>query len=248
MSFNPLAPAFLPHHQSSSDPPFSLGHSNTMSLPLAQLICGKPPQTINSHAPSIKQHTADKALLLPLLQPTNQSEPDATVHQPTPGSSALLFSSLQHQAHCLQAIHKTIQQFNQHLKAEHLDRQTLQLIVLQLQNDFALLRYLLFSPVETIPNEDITVENSATSFVFNPKANPNSNSNPNPTSSASPFPGPGEPKLHRSTPVGVVGAPRTKTKKLQTPISSPHPTPGSPFNYSAEPHVKILQTGKTVCR
>ena len=48
-----------------------------------------------------------------------------------------------HQANCLQAIHKTIQQFTQHLKEEHLDRQTLQLIVLQLQNDFALLRYLL---------------------------------------------------------------------------------------------------------
>ena len=98
-------------------------------------------------------------LLLPLLQPTNQSKPDAAVHQPTPESSALLPSSLQHQANCLQAIHKTIQKFNQHLKAEHLDRQTLQLIVPQLQNDFALLRYLLFSSVEAISNKDITINN-----------------------------------------------------------------------------------------
>ena len=84
-----------------------------------------PPQIIPSHAPSIDQHINDGTLLLPLLQPTNQSTPDAAAHQPTPGSSALLSSPLQHQANCLQAIHKTIQQFNQHLKAEHLDRQTL---------------------------------------------------------------------------------------------------------------------------
>ena len=208
MSLNPLAPAFLPHHQSSSDLPISLGHSTTMSLPLAQLISGMPPQTIPSLAPSINQQLTDSTFLLPLLQPTNQSTPDAAAHQPTPGSSTLLPSSLQHQANCLQAINNSIQQFNQHLKAEKLDRQILQLIVLQLQNDFAVLRYLLFSPVETISNKDITVKNSATSPLFNPNANPK----PNPTSSAFPLPGPGEPKLRRSTPVGAVGPPRTKTK------------------------------------
>ena len=79
-----------------------------MSLPLAQLICGMPPQTIPSHAPSVNPHISDGTFLLPLLQPTNQSTPDAAVHQPIPGSSALLPSSLQHQANCLQAIHKTI--------------------------------------------------------------------------------------------------------------------------------------------
>ena len=143
----------------------------------------------------------------------NQSKPDAAVHQPTPGSSALLPSSLQHQAKCLEAIHKTIQQFNQHLKAEHLDRQTLQLIALQLQNDFALLRYLLFSQVERISKKDITVKNSATSPLLNSKPNPKPNPNPNPTSSAFPVSDPGEPKLRRSTPVGAVGSPRTKTNK-----------------------------------
>ena len=203
MSLNPLAPAFLPHHQSSSDPRASLNHSNTMNLPLAQLIRGMPSQTI----PSINQHIADNTLLLPLLQP----KPDVAANQSTPGSSAPLPSSLQHQANCLQAINKTIKQFNQHLKAEQLDRQTLQLILLQLQNDFALLRYLLFSPVDTTLNKDIKVKDAATSPLLIPHVNPNPNPNPNPTSSAFLFPGPGEPKLHRSTPVGPVGAPTTKT-------------------------------------
>ena len=87
-----------------------------------------PSQHIPSHALSLNPHITDGTF----LQPTNQSKPDAAVHQPTPGSSALLFLPLQHQANCLQAIHKTIQQFNQHLKAERLDRQTLQFIILQL--------------------------------------------------------------------------------------------------------------------
>ena len=211
MSLNPLAPVFLPHYQSSSDPPISLCNSTTIGLPLAQLICGMPPQTIPSHAPSINQHITDGTFLFPLLQPNNKSKSDAAVHQPTPGSSALLPSPLQHQANCLQATSKTIKDFNQHLKAEQLERQTLQLSLLQLKNDFALLRYLLFSPVESISNKDITVKNSATSPLLNSKANPNLNPNPNSTSSAFPLPVPGEPELRRSTPKGAVGPPRTKT-------------------------------------
>ena len=110
MSLNPLAPAFLPHYHSSSDPLIPLCNSTTMSLPLAHLICGIPPQTILSHAPSINQHITDGTFLLPLLQPPNLSKPVTAAHQPTPGSSTLLSSPLQHQANCLQAIHKTIQQ------------------------------------------------------------------------------------------------------------------------------------------
>ena len=134
-SLNPLAPAFLPHHQSSSDPPPLLGHSNTMNLLLAQLICGMPPQMIPSHAPSVNQHIADNTLL---LQPMNQYTRDAAAHKSTPGSSTYLPPSLQHQMKCLQAINNSIQQFHQHLKAEKLDRQILQLVVLQLQKDYCI--------------------------------------------------------------------------------------------------------------
>ena len=175
MSLNPLAPAFLPHHQSSSDPPLSLGNSNTMTLPLAPLICAMPPHIIPSHAPSINQHIAENALL---LQPINQYTTDAAAHKSTAGSSPHLPSALRHQTKCLQAINNSIQQFNQHLKAEKLDRQILQLVVLQLQNDFAVLRYLLFSSSETISNKDTTVKDTATSPLFDINANPNPNINP----------------------------------------------------------------------
>ena len=232
MSLNPLAPAFLPRHQSSSDPPLSLCNSNTMNLPLAQLICGMPPQITPSHAPSINQHIAHNTLLLPLLQPINQYTKDAAAHKPTPGSSTHLPSSLHHQMKCLQAINNSIQQFNQHLKAEKLDRQILQLVVLQLQNDFAVLRYLLFSSPETLPKKDITVKDAATSPLIdttanpNPSANPNPNPNPNPSSqlsSAFSLPGPRAPTLCRSTPVGAVGTAKTKTNNTTNTDSQPIP-------------------------
>ena len=228
MSLNPLAPAFLPQHQFSSDPPFSLYNSNTMNLPLAQLICGMPPQITPSHAPSINQHIADNTLSLPLLQPISQYTKDTAAHKPTPGSSTHLPSSLHRQTKCLQAINNSIQQINQHLKAEELDRQILQLVVLQLQNDFAVLRYLLFSSAETIPNKDIAVKDTATSPLFDPtsKPNPNANPNPNPSSqliSAFPFPGPRAPTLRRSTPVGAVGTARTKTNNTANADFQPTP-------------------------
>ena len=202
MWLNFLGPAFLHHYQFSSDAPISLCVSTTRILPSAQLFCRMPPQISQSHAPSINQHIADGTfLLLPLLQPTNQSRPDAAAHRTTPGSSALFSSPLQHQANWLQAIHKIIQQFNQYLKAEHLHRQALQLVFLQLQNDFALMRYLQFS------DKEIAVKSSAISRLIKPNPYPNSN----PTSSAFPLPGTDDPKLRRSKPVGAVGPPRAKT-------------------------------------
>ena len=224
MSLNPLAPAFLPSYQSLSNPPTSLCNSNTMNLPLAQLICGLPPQITPSHAPSINQHIADNTPLLPLLQPINQYTKDAAAHKPTPGSSTHPPSSLNHQMKCLQAINNSIQQFNQHLKAEKLDRQILQIVVFQLQNDFAVLRNLLFSSTGTLPNKDVTVKDAATSP--SPDTTGNLNPNPNPSShfsSAFSLPGPRAPPLCRSTPVGAVGTAKTKTNNTANTDSQPIP-------------------------
>ena len=199
-----------------------------MNLPLAQLICGMPPQIIPSHAPSINQHIADNTLLLSHLQPMNQSTTDAAAHKLTPRLSTHLPPSLQHQTKCLQAINNSIQQFHQHLKAEKLDRQILQLVVLQLQNDLTVLRYLLFSSTGTTPNKDVTVKDAATSPLLDttahPNANPNPNPNPSPHSASSAFshPGPRAPTL-RSTPVGAVGTAKTKTNNTANADSQPIP-------------------------
>ena len=182
-----------------------------MSFPLAQLICGMPTQTIPPYAPSINQHIIDGTLLLPSLQLTSHPKPNAAINQSTPEFPVLLSSPLLHQANCLQAIHKTIQQLNQQLKAENLERQALQLIALQLQNDFALLRYLLFS------DKDTAAKDSATSSLINLNLNPN----PNPTSSAFTLPCTDDAKLPRSTPVGAMEPPRAKTNYSANADSQP---------------------------
>ena len=202
MSLNPLAPAFLIQFQSSCDPASSLGISTTMNLPLAQLFCGMPSQIIPPYAPPINQHITDGTFLLSSLQLTSHSKPKAAVHQSTPEFSAFLSSPQLHRANCLQAIHKTIQQLNEQLKAENLDRQALKHIALQLQNDFALMRYLLFSDKIT------AAKDSATSRKTNP--NPHPNLNPNPTSSAFTLPCTDDAQLHRCTPVGAMGPSRAK--------------------------------------
>ena len=161
-----LAPGFLPHYQFPSDPPISLCNSTAMSYRLAQLFWGMPPQIIPSHAPLINQPIGNNFLTFPLIQSKDLPKHDAEILQPHGGSS-----SLQHQARCVQSIHQTIQQFHQHLKAEQLERKTLQLIALQLPNNFALLRYLLFSSVGPTSSNVISVKNSATSPLINPNPN-----------------------------------------------------------------------------
>ena len=90
------------------------------------------------------------------------------------------------------------------MKAENLDRQALQLIALQLQNDFALLRYLLFR------DEDTAAEDSAPSPLINPHPKPNLN----PTSSAFTLTCTDDARLRRFTPVGAVEPSRAKTNNF----------------------------------
>ena len=172
ISLDLFASASLPDYRFPTDPPISLCNSTAMSLPLAQTLCGMPRSIILCQAPPLGQPTTDDTVLV-FIQPRNPSKQDAEALQPTPGSSSLLPSPLQHQPQFLQAIHTTIQQFHQHLKTEQLDRKTLQTIVLQLQNDFALLRSLLFSWVGSIPISDTSVKNPATSPPINRKPNQN---------------------------------------------------------------------------
>ena len=118
----------------------------------------------------------------------------------------------------------------------------MQLIVLQLQNDFALLRYLHISPVETTSNKDIAVKNSATSPLLNPNPNPKPNPNPNPTLSAFQLPGPGEPKLRRFTPVGAVGPPRMKTNNSANANFQPTP------NTQEAPSSSVQNLTSRICK
>ena len=174
MSLKTPAPASLLHYQFPSDPPISLCNSTAMSLPLAQIYCGLPPSITPYPAPPLRQPITDATFILPLSsQRTHLSRMQKLFNHLL--DTSLLPSPLQHQAQCLQAIHKTIQQLHRQKKAEQLDRKTLRIIVLQFQNGFALLRYLLFFSVGSFPISDPSVKNSATSQSINPNPNPTSN-------------------------------------------------------------------------
>ena len=116
------------------------------------------------------------------------------------------------------------------MKAENLDRQALELIALQLQNDFALLRYLLFSDKDT----------SATDFGPSPLINPNTN--PNPTSSASTLPCTDDARLRRSTPVGAVGPSRAKTNNSANPDFQPL------LNTQEVPRTTLQNLASRICK
>ena len=137
-------------------------------------------------------------------------------------------SPLLHQANCLQAINKTIQQLNQQLKAENLDRQALQLIALQLQNYLALLSYLLFS------DKDTAAKDSATSPIIN--------LNPNPTSSALTLPCTDDAQLHLSTPVGAMGPSRAKTNNSANAGLQPI------LNTQEDPPTTVQNLASRICK
>ena len=106
-----------------------------------------------------------------------------------------------------------------------------------MQNDFALLRYLLFSDKDT----------AATDFTPSPLINPHPNTNPTP--SASTLPCTDDARLRRSTPVGAVGPSRAKTNNSANPdLPTPTQYAGNSSNYGAEPRIKKLQTRKNFRR
>ena len=88
-----------------------------------------------------------------------------------------------------------------------------------MQNNLALLRYLLFYPVETISNKDTAVKDSANGPPYNANPNPK----PNPTSPAFPLSCTEDPKLRRSTPVRAVGPRRPKTNNSANAYLQPTP-------------------------
>ena len=174
MSLKPLSPAFFLHYPFPSDPPISLCISTTKIFPLAPLLCVMPPSITPCHVPPIAQPFTDGTFILLLMQSKNSPKQDTVTLQSHPGPSSLLFLSLQHQAPCLQAINETIQQVHIRLKADKFDRRPLQIIVLQLQKDFALLRYLLFTSAATTLISETSVNNSAITSptTLNPNRNP----------------------------------------------------------------------------
>ena len=143
MPLKALVPAFSPHNQLPSNPPITMRHPITMSLPLSQIFCGMhspflPPPTLHIHQP------INDVTDLPFTFPMNPSKQNPESVQPLSASSTFFPSPLHPQAKCLHAIQKTIRQLQQLFKVEQLDQKTLQIIALLFQNDFHCFYLLLY--------------------------------------------------------------------------------------------------------
>ena len=123
---------------------------------------------------NITHPIADDTILPSTLQ-QNPPQRNPQSFQPLPGPSTLQPSALRHQkAQNIHAIQKTIKQLqlHQHLKLERLKWKALFFIALQFQNDFVLLRYLLYSSLGATPSS----VNSVTQQSISPTVNPTSTS------------------------------------------------------------------------
>ena len=99
--------------------------------------------------------------------------------------------------------------------------------VLQLQNDFAVLRYLLYPSVGTTPISDTSVKNSTISppTILNPNPNPNHY----PPSNIFSISCANEKPVRRSARRALLDHPERKQTTRQTPTFSFHPTQGKPL-------------------
>ena len=138
MSLNPLAPIFFPQYNSFPAVIEVLDNLKHMKPHLLPIVSGM--SALNElYIPNIKTPDSDATT------PENQLRLDPQPRQHLSTSPSLQTSVLQNQeAQHLRAIHKTTRHLQEHLKSDQLNQRALLLITLQLQNDFASLRYLLF--------------------------------------------------------------------------------------------------------
>ena len=162
----PSCTGFFPSQSIAIRSSITLRRPSTMNLPLAQIFCGMPSPFVPPPTLHIRQPIND-GTDLPFTLQKNPSIEDPESVQPFPGPSTLFPSSLHPQAQCVHAIQKRIKQLHHQLNPAHLDRKTLQIIALQFQNDFAVLRYLLLFSVGNICPDDNSVSHS----IFNRQIN-----------------------------------------------------------------------------
>ena len=205
MSFNLFAPAPFPHYQFPQPICLAVQHYHDESPSCSNLLPKCLHRSPPPHAPPITQTITDGTLKLPLSS--------RRTHLNRMQKLFNLLLDLQFFCSHLFNIRRkvckqfTFQQLQQHLKAEQLDRKTLQIIFCHLRNDFVVLGYLFLTSFEITPISDTFVINSAISRPIILYSNPN----PNPTSNALPIPCADEPSVRRFTPERAVGPPRAKT-------------------------------------
>ena len=162
MTLNPFAPNFRPQQRPK---PYSLSRKQ----PLVEMDSSAPSDsptktakapTSNPHPQPIEEQIHSLSVQLNQLQTYSET----SIQQTTPLKFPLAHLK---QGQCLHSAQPTIAKLHQNLESEKLERQTLQLLVLQLQKDLIITRNILMNQNTGTPPKQFSIDPPSAGTVTN---------------------------------------------------------------------------------
>ena len=165
MTLNPFAPTFRPQQRPR---PYSFSRPNTLaamnaSHPPDSLPTNAKASTAESPSPQIEEQIRLLSVQLNQLQTYSES----SIQQTTPLLQKFPLAHLK-QAQYLHAVQMTVAKLHQDLESERLERQTLQLLVFQLQKDLIFTQNILMNQKTGSPPKQFSIDPPSAGTVTNP--------------------------------------------------------------------------------
>ena len=169
MTLNPFAPTFRPQHRPK---PYSFSRPNTLaamnaSQPPDSLPTNAKASTAESPSPQIEEQIRLLSVQLNQLQTYSES----SIQQTTPLLQKFPLAHLK-QAQYLHAVQMTVAKLHQDLESERLERQTLQLLVFQLQKDLIFTQNILMNQKTETPPKQFSIDPPSEGTSASPSPTP----------------------------------------------------------------------------
>ena len=165
MTLNPFAPTFRPQQRPK---PYSFSRPATLvamnpSQPSDSLATDAKASTAESPSPQIEEQIRLLSVQLNQLQTYSES----SIQQTTPLLQKFPLAHLK-QAQYLHSVQLTVAKLHQDLESERLERQTLQLLVFQLQKDLIFTQNILMNKTTGTPPKQFSIDPPSAGTVTNP--------------------------------------------------------------------------------
>ena len=164
MTFNPFAPTFRPHQRPKL---YSFNRPKTLvvmdsSEPSDFPATGAKAYTANSRSPQIEEQIRSLSFQLNQLQTYSES----SIQQTTPLLQKFQLAHLK-QVQYLHSVQFTVAKLHQDLESEKLERQTLQLLVLQIHRDLTFTQNTLMNQKTGTPLKQFSIDPPSAGTVTN---------------------------------------------------------------------------------
>ena len=165
MTLNPFAPTFRPQQRPK---PYSFSRPNTLvamnpSQPSVSIATDAKTSTAESPSPQIEEQIRWLSVQLNQLQTYSES----SIQQTNPLLQKFPLAHLK-QAQYLYSVQLTVAKLHQDLESERLERQTLQLLVFQLQKDLIFTQNILMNPKTGTPPKQFSIDPLSAGTITNP--------------------------------------------------------------------------------